>query len=281
MILITGSSGFIGTNLVRELSKENKLRCIVRKKNQEPINNVELFYADLLNKDLLEEAFQGVNTVIHLAALTEGKPKKILETNIQGTKNLIELSKKYNIKRFILLSSDNVILKNKGPYASSKSIAEEIVINSELNHIILRPNWVYDYKGNKDLKNIISLVKKTKIVPIIGNGEYKLQPIHVKDLIFAIKQALTINENKIYHLGGSEEITFNELIDEISKYLNLKRKKLHLSTLLMKLLSPISGISKGRITEIIQDKISNNKEAIQDFNFNPVSIQESLEKMLK
>ncbi len=283
MILITGSTGFIGNHLVKELSKEYKLRCIIRKKTQEPINNMELFYADILDKNSLEKAFQGINTVIHLAALTEGTPKKIMQTNIEGTKNLVELSKKYNTKRFIFLSSDNVLLKDKGPYALSKSQSENIVINSGLNYTILRPNWVYDHKGNKDLKNIISLVKKAPIVPIIGNGCYKLQPLHINDLIYAIKQTLKNKktENKIYNLSGIEEITFNELIDEISENLNLKRRKIHIPISILKLFSPITGISKGRITEITQDKISDNKQAIRDFNFQPFSIKQSLAKMLK
>jgi len=283
MILITGSTGFVGRYLVKEISKKYSLSCIVRKKNQEPTKNTKLFYADLLDKFALEKAFSDVKTVIHVAALTEGKPETIKKTNVEGTKNLIELSKKYNIQKFIFISSDSVNLKKPGPYAQSKIDSERIVKESGLDYIILRPNWIYDDKGEKDLKQIISLVKKFPIVPIIGNGNYKLQPVHIKDVVYAIKKVIKSNQihNKIYSLGGSEEITFNEIVDEVSKNLNLKRKKLHISVTLINLLSPITRISKGRIKEIIQSKISDNSQAIKDLEYNPVSIKDVLIKIVR
>lgn len=283
MILITGSTGFIGSYLVRDLSKNYILRCIIRKKKIEPTKNTELFYADILDKASLEKAFNGIKIVIHVAALTEGKKEDILKTNIEGTRNLVELSKKYKIERFIFISSDSVLLKNKGPYAQSKEESEKIVIDSGLNYTILRPNWVYDDNGEKDLKQIIYFVKNFPIVPIIGNGYYKLQPVHIKDIVDATKKILESKEsyNNIYSLGGSEEITFNEIVDEVSKKLSLKRKKLHISTTLLSILSPITKISKGRIKEIVQSKITNNDKAIKDLGYNPISIRDSLKKILK
>jgi len=277
MILITGSTGFIGGNLVRELSKLYKLRCIVRKKNIEPINNVELFYADVLNKKSLEKAFEGVRTVIHLAAITSGSSGKILKTNIEGTKNLVELSREKNIEKFILVSTDNVNLGEKGPYAASKLKSEAILLDSKISYVIIRPNWVYDSKGNKDLKTLISLVKNLPIVPIIGNGSYKLQPVHVKDVVSVIIRSLS-SKNKIYSIGGSEVVSFNELIDEIAKSLNLKRKKIHIPIPIAKLILPMVGIPSHKIKEMTQDKLSNNENVMKDFKIKPVSIKESLSK---
>ncbi|MAH48993.1 hypothetical protein CMI37_24410 [Candidatus Pacearchaeota archaeon] len=281
MILITGATGFIGSHLVKELVRDYKLRCIIRK-SQEPTQNIEFIYGDISKMDSLEKAFQKVDTVIHVAALTQGSSQEIIKANVEGTRNLVLLSKKYKIKRFILISSNNVLLKHKGPYASSKLQSENIVMTSGLDYIILRPNWVYDHKGNRDLKNIISLVKKTPLVPIIGNGRYKFQPVYVKDLVSVIKKTLEnkILKNKIYAVNGSESLSFDELIDEISKDLNLRRRKIHIPLALLRLI-PSRIISQDRITEIIQDKVGDNKEAIKDFNFQPISIKESLRKMLK
>ena len=283
MILITGSTGFIGSYLVRDLSKDYILRCIIRKKKIEPTKNTELFYADILDKASLEKAFNGIKIVINVAALTDGKKEDILKTNIEGTRNLVELSKKYKIERFIFISSDSILLENKGPYAQSKVESEKIVIDSGLNYTILRPNWVYDDNGEKDLKQIIYFVKNFPIVPIIGDGNYKLQPVHVKDLVYATKKVLESKKsyNNIYSLGGSEEITFNEMVDEVSKNLSLKRKKLHIPITLLDIISPITKISKWRIKEIVQSKITNNNKAIKDLDYNPVSIRESLSRMLK
>src|SRR3989338_4602357 len=158
MILITGSTGFIGSYLVRDLSKDYKLRCIIRKKKVEQTKSTELFYADLLDKVSLEKSFNGIKTVIHVAALTDGKKGDILKTNIEGTRNLVELSRKYQVERFIFISSDSVLLENKGPYAQSKAESEKIVIDSGLSYTILRPNWVYDDNGEKNLKQIIYFV---------------------------------------------------------------------------------------------------------------------------
>ena len=201
-ILVTGSQGFIGKELVKELKKEKN----------EVIEFDLIKGQNLLNEEHLE-LLKGVETVIHLAAeLDENKSLEELNTvNVKGTEKLLEKCVKFKVKKFIYLSSTGVMgniskqadeLTELNPltkYEKSKAEAEKKVNEfQELIPItILRSALVLG--PNKYWKEIVSLVKKN--FPLIGNGENKFQIIYFKDLvsaiIFCLKKFETENETFI------------------------------------------------------------------------------------
>ncbi len=261
-ILITGSTGNVGKVLRACLTKEGySLSCLTngnKKFNDEVVG-------DLNDYDSLVNATKKIDVVIHLAGLLKGNKKLLNQVNIQGTKNLIQACEKNNVKKIIFISSLDI--KFKTDYGISKLKAEEVIKNSKLNYVILRPSALYGQGFKTGINSLIKLVKKSPIFPIPGSGKNLYQPLYVKDLILLIKQIIDKNEfnNKSYFIGGKEIISFNVLIILISKLLNKRTIKIHL---------PIKS------KNFYFDKICDNKEIKKDFEFNPISIKEGIEKIV-
>ena len=280
-VLITGATGFIGNHLVQELNKPELRRkynvvCFVRK----PII-YNFILGSLEDKDSLHKATKNIDRVVHLASETRSSDKELnYKINTIGTKNLIEACKKNKVKMLIFSGTVNADFKKKGVYGETKRQAENIVKNSGLGYIILKFNMVYG-QGDNNLTKTIKLVKKLPIIPIIGDGKKRLQPVYVKDVVYAIIKCLEHKQlnNKIYNIAGPKAITFNKYIDIISNTLNIKKIKMHIPVFFVRLLLFFTGkafdyiITIEILNSINQDKSMDISDSQKDLGFNPKDLK--------
>jgi nucleoside-diphosphate-sugar epimerase len=113
--------------------------------------------------------------------------------NVVGTKNIVEACRKNNAK-LIHVSTVNAIAGIKNAYGRTKELAEEIVVESEIDYVILRCTLIYG-KGSPDMEKIIKSVSMP-IVPMIGSGKNKLQPVYVEDVVDAILKSAKTHGSK-------------------------------------------------------------------------------------
>ena len=205
IILITGSTGFVGKRLVNKLQSLGfQLRVISRK----PVPGIETFISDFSYSKIPPKALIGVDTVFHLAGYThdvvEDESKKFLYhlINVDATFELAKLAVKNNVKKFIYLSSTKacpmpqlnscVSEDDKGEpsgiYGKTKREAELklLEVASKLMHVsIIRSSLVYgpDVKGNLSL--MLSGIKKGWFPPLPRTGNQRSM-IHVDDLVRAL-----------------------------------------------------------------------------------------------
>lgn len=122
-ILVIGGNGFLGNNLLRELLKDNQVvRTSVRNtSNKKPFEglNCEIVQADLLDKDSLLKAMNGIDIVYNCATVykiwAKDPQKEIIDVNVQGTKNVLEAAHEAKIKRFIYVGSSMTLARDKTP----------------------------------------------------------------------------------------------------------------------------------------------------------------------
>lgn len=237
--LITGDMGFIGTHLKSALKAANI-----------SFKGYDLIYLyDITNKLCLYNTFtQGrYDTVIHLAALTSVKrgelfPSEMIKTNIEGTYNLIDMCRKFEIKKFIHVSSSSVLGGNKdinkglnetdecvpiSMYGVTKAAAEMLVQNSGLEYVIIRPFSVYGENGRQDqvVYKWINQIKKEQPITFYGGGDSLRGYTYVGDFVNAVISIITADwklwrrlSGQIIHLGGSEIITLQQLKDIVEDY---------------------------------------------------------------
>lgn len=179
MILVTGATGFVGSELVRQLSREGKaVRAIKRESSLIPAilqndKNIDWRNADLLDYFSLQEAMEGITHVYHCAARVSFEPKhrkQMLKTNVEGTSNLVNLCLDNNIYKLVHVSSVAAVGEAKpgmlnteqdhwkfdpqqGGYAISKYESEMEVfrgIAEGLNAVIVNPSVIIGVNAGKE-----------------------------------------------------------------------------------------------------------------------------------
>ena len=236
-LLVTGASSEMGSALLRQLlnNSDLKIRAMVHR-SLVNVSGCEIRPGNLKNKELMVRAVYGVDTVVHMAALTKStRVSDYFEVNVSGTKNLIAACLKSGVKKIIYISSSAASL-NGGGYSRSKLEAEQSIKKSGMKWLILRPSEVYGHRGGDSINRLIRWIQRYIFVPVIGAGTCKLSPVFIDDVVSAMELSIFDEalENKTIVLAGPEELTYDELVDRVAIFSGVKRFKLHLPTGLVK-----------------------------------------------
>ena len=216
--------------------------------------NYTLEIVDITNMSILEEVFQKnkIDTVIHLKKKKKIRPSienPLLyeKVNVRGTMNILELMKKYNIKKFVCASSSSVYGNNEkvpfsetdnvdkaiSPYAATKKSCE--IIGHSYHHlydidtIMLRFFTVYGPGQRPDLAihKFTKLIYENKEIPFFGDGETQRDYTYIDDIIDGVLKAADYVENntdvyEIFNLGESQTISLKEMVATIEKVIGKK-----------------------------------------------------------
>ena len=271
-ILVTGSSGFLGTYFVKKLKLNgNKYLGIDIKKNLyiKNINFKKVNINDLKKLKLIFKKYK-FKKVIHFAAIPgfddcQRDPEGAFATNTIGTNNLIFLSKKYKVRNFVLISSFSTknYFSKISTYGMTKFMAEQITLNSKknysLNSCVVRLSNVFG-KYSLHKKSVVhqffkNFLKK-KIFLIHDSGKQKRDLIYAGDVTNKLFKILRISKFKkdYYEISKESLISINELkylIDKITKNNNLS----------IKIKAP-----KGYDTKVSSSKTVKNKKYLNYLN---------------
>ena len=231
-ILVTGATGFIGKSLVQKLK-----------------NEVMIYKGSILNKNDLEKHFP-VDVVYHLAAALDESHTLLWHINVDGTKNVVELCKKYNAK-MIYLSSSGVLGETSEPakendpyntetkYEESKAEAEKIIISSGINYTIIRAPIII---GPNDLW--LKILKKMGKMPVIGNGENKFHLAYIDDVVDLLAYVKNKKESdkQIYHIATPDIPTYLDVYRLVRKELSINTKEKHANISLIYMISSLNSL---------------------------------------
>ena len=260
-ILITGATGNVGKALRAYLTKDYDISCLTN----EGKRFADDIIGDLNDYFSLFNATKNIDIVIHLAGVIKGNKKLLNFVNVNGTKNLIDACEKNKVKKIIFMSSLDI--KFNTSYGKSKLKAEEIIKNSKLKYVILRPTTIYGEGFKTGVNSLTKILRKIPIFPLPNSGQNLYQPLYVKDLILLIKQILDKNKfnNKIYFVGGKDILSLSQLVNVISS--NLRKRTIKI---------PLPIKSKN----FKFNKICSNDNIKKDFDFDPISIKEGVKKII-
>ena len=227
--LITGSSGHVGSNLIRELSKQDyKIRCIDFDGDYRAYEgfDVEVVKGDITNKDSLHSVFKNVDIVFHTAALINldrRYEKQIRQVNVEGTRNVCEAAVKAGVKKLIHFSSVDAFYRfpieepllesrsliddpNAVPYDLSKADGQKIVLEfceKDLDASIIHPTSIVgpnDFKPGLPMQEMVNLANgKRKLLP---NWGYNF--VDVRDLCITAISAVKLGRTGQNYIVGGE-----------------------------------------------------------------------------
>ena len=165
------------------------------------------------------ESYRGAlresDTVVHLAAATgKASATEHHEVNVVGTQKLVEECQRCGVRRLMFVSSIAVKFSDQRdyPYARTKSEAEQVILQSGLDTVIVRPAIVAG-RGSPVISSLARLAS-LPLLPLFGGGHARIQPIHVEDLARLILLVLKDDpfEEKILEFGGPEVISIGEFL---------------------------------------------------------------------
>ncbi len=265
-ILITGGAGFIGSHLVDRLMAEGNWQVTVvddfndfyspaikRENISAHLSNssFKLIEADIRDRAALEMPFAQTkyDCIVHLAAragvrpsLTE--PQLYVETNINGTMNLLELTRAQGVKQFVFGSSSSVYGVNEkvpfseddpifnpiSPYAATKA-AGELICHTyahlyAMRIVCLRFFTVYGARQRPDLAihKFAKLISEGKPIPVFGDGTTRRDYTYVDDIIAGVRAAIDYDKTnyEVINLGESRTVELRELISLIEQELGAR-----------------------------------------------------------
>lgn len=240
-VFITGGSGFVGREIITRLMAENhSVRALVRQAERlADFSGIETVVGDTTKPDTLEGKLTGCDAVIHLVGIIREFPGRGVtfdKLHTQSTANMLKAAQEQGVKRYIQMSANGTRKQAETGYHRTKWAAEEQVLQSGLDWTILRPSLIF---GPNDMfvNMLARLVKMLPLVPVMGDGQYHLQPVHVDDVAKSFVAALDNPEtlHRTYSCCGPQAYSYNEILDLIGKALGLTRvRKIHQPLGLMK-----------------------------------------------
>jgi uncharacterized protein YbjT (DUF2867 family) len=241
LILVTGGTGFVGGHVVRELRGRNlPVRCLVRDLRRGAklaAWGCKLEEGDVTDPGSLRRAVVGVDAVIHLVGIRQGRRDEFQRIMVAATSDLLAAAKDAGVRRFVHMSALGTTEETKDlvPYYGAKRENERQVQSAGIPYVVFRPSFVFGPDGGI-LPTFVKLAKLTPVTPIIGSGRQRIQPIWAEDVAKYFAEAVERNDvaGRVFELGGPDVVSWNEFWERLKRIRRIRRPSIHVPVGLMK-----------------------------------------------
>jgi len=291
-IFLAGGTGFVGGHVrCALLEKGHELRVLTHRRLACTEQGIEKVEGDVTRPETLAAAMQGCDAVINLVGIIREFPARGItfeKLHVEATKNLLTAALQAGIHRFIQMSALGARPAAVSLYHQTKFRAEEAVRASGLEWTIFRPSVIF---GPKDdfINKLAGLIRSLPIVPVVGDGLYRLQPIDGNDVARCFAMALDLPETigQTYVLCGRDRITYQQLLEIIAKTLGKRSvRTLNVPVPFMKLAASLLQrfsffpITMDQITMLLEESICDCAWR-ETFRFDPVGLGEAVHVYLR
>jgi UDP-glucuronate 4-epimerase len=297
-ILVTGGAGFIGSHLCESLLRRGNQVTIadnfdpfysadLKKANLEEIRRAgsfDFFPVDIRETARLREAFEAArpHAVIHLAARAGVRPSMLepavyVSTNVDGTVNLLELSRQFGVEKFIFASSSSVYGKfNRVPFSESDPVSKPLSVYAAtkaagealcfaysqlypMSVISIRIFTAFGPRQRPDLaiRKFAQLIEDGHDVPIYGDGSMSRDYTYVTDVVEGLARALDVSEQyEVFNLGNSRPVRVSEMVDRLERALGKRANRKYLPAPAGEMPATLADLTKSRARLGYDPKVS-------------------------
>ncbi len=186
----------------------------------------------------------GSDAIVHLVAIIREQESSFEEVNVQGLTNLLEACRESE-PIFVHMGALGTSESSPSSYARSKARGEGLVAHSGLRHTVLRPSIVLGSGGDFTYR-FVSLVRRYRRVPVVGDGRTQVQPIHVSDVVKAVAAALGGGgDGRVWRLVGPEAVSWDDFVLRTAAAMGLRRAVRHVPASLARFASRLSLLFRG------------------------------------
>jgi uncharacterized protein YbjT (DUF2867 family) len=285
-IFLTGATGFVGKTLLQTLLKEGHAVIVSLRRPDEGARlaqtlqltgDFQFVAGDVVSGQGLEKGMTGCNAVIHLVGIILEKGSNTFE-NVHhlGTRNVVEAAKKIGIRRFVQMSALGVRADGVADYQTSKWRGEEEVRHGGIPYCIMRPSLIFGHGGF--VGEMTGVMRRAPLFrPVPGDGLPKFRPIAVEDVALCFTRALSTEAaiNQTIDLGGADELTLNQVLNEIAMAAGITKPAVNIPMSLMKLgarlaqLLPTPPVTVGQLRMLEEGSTCDIGPMRRIFNFTP------------
>src|SRR2546429_2658379 len=198
-VFVTGGTGFVGRAVVQALRAEGcAVRCLVRRGSERDLRGlgaIERVEGDVMARQSLDEGMAGCDAVIHLVGIIREHPSigaTFERVHTQGTINVLEAAAAVGVRRYVHMSALGTRAGARSRYHQTKWAAEEAVRASPIPWTIFRPSIIYG-RGDGFVTLLARMIQRLPVVPVIGAGRQRLQPVPVAHVAPGFVRALSLD----------------------------------------------------------------------------------------
>ena len=290
IVTIFGGSGFIGRYVVQRLAQQGwtirvGVRSPARAAFLKPLGDVGQIIplrAPLQDRDAVTALVQGADAVINLVGLLFEKGKQNFgAVHVEGARHIAEAAAAAGAKRVIQISAIGADPAAEADYARSKAAAEAAVRKAFPAATVLRPSIVF---GPEDgfFNLFAGLARFTPVLPLVGGGKTRFQPVYVGDVADAVETCLNrrATAGQTFELGGPKIYSFKELLELLLKEIGRKRLLLPLPFALASLeaafleLMPVPLLTRDQVRLLKRDNVvSEGAATLADLDIQPTAVE--------
>lgn len=227
LVTVFGGTGFVGSQVVSALARRGwRIRIACRRPDRAwklqtagGVGQIKAIRCDATDAAQVGEAIHGADAVINLVGiLYEGGGRKFETLHVGVSRNIAEACAAAGVDRLVQVSALGANPESQSDYARTKAEAEMAVREVKPDAVIVRPSVVFG-AGDDFLNKFAKMAQLSPVLPLVGGGQTKFQPVYVGDVAEAIARATGRGESagQTYELGGPAVMTFEEVLKLVSR----------------------------------------------------------------
>jgi uncharacterized protein YbjT (DUF2867 family) len=223
LVTVFGGSGFVGAQVVRALAREDwRIRVAVRRPGRAyrlpmlgDVGQIEIVQANILDGASVGRALDGAEACVNaVAVLYEAGRQRFADLHVAAVSDMAKTARAGGIDRFVQISAMGASETSPSRYSRSKAQGEAAVRRHIASAVVIRPSVVFG-PGDHFFNRFASMAMASPVIPLIGGGTTRFQPVFVADVARAVSMALRKPEaaSLAYELGGPGVYSFRALME--------------------------------------------------------------------
>jgi NADH dehydrogenase len=290
-VSVFGGTGFLGQRLVRRLATEGMaVRVVTRDAERARValhaaglERMTVFCADVRNQAAVVGALAGADAVVNAVSAYVDRGGAFEAVHEQGAKTLAREALAAGVARFVLVSGIGADPESNSPYIRSRGRGERLVQEAFPGASIVRPSVMFGGPGDALFGTVAQLSRVLPVLPLIGDGRTRLQPVYVEDVAEAIARMLVdpAAAGKTYELAGPRVYTLRNLFTIALRILRQRRLLVSIpfavAEALARLFEHLSNppLTTGQVDLLRADNVTTgNAPGLRELGIEPKAIED-------